>query len=233
MPDVGRLAFRIQLLAGASILLMLAVVAASAYIRASGGVDVQIARGVHRAAASSVALLVFALMAIAWRQSRLRAAAIVALVLMLGLAAVGWITGSTPPPAAAFFNQSGGFLLTALLAWIYGRVSAQFPASPDRKLAHAALVLTIVQAAFGGALAIYAPQASAGLLITHAVSGVATAATVAAFGWRYAACAALAPGIGVLSVVIPVAAVQTGHALAGTLVVAVAAYAQARAVKPA
>lgn len=229
MPNFNR----IRLAAGASILLMLTVVAASAYIRASRGIDVQVARGVHRAAASSVAVLVFALMAIAWRWPRSRTAAIVAVVLMLGLAAVGWMTGTAPPPAAAFFNQFGGFLLTALLAWIYGRASAQFPASPDRKLALAALVLAILQAAFGGTLAIYAPQASVGLLVAHAVSGVATAATVAALGWRYAACAALAPGIGVLSVVLPVATMQTGHALAGVLVLTVAAHAQARAAKPA
>ena len=126
MPDIGRIPFRIKALTGASILLMLMVVAASAYIRACDGIDVQIARGVHRVAASSVALLVFALVAFAWRQSRLRAAAMVALALTLGLAAVGWIMGIKPPPVAALFNQSGGILLTALLAWICGRASAQF-----------------------------------------------------------------------------------------------------------
>jgi len=233
MPDTGRITLRIKLLTGASILLMLVVVTASAYIRTSGGIDVQVARGVHRTAASSVALLAFALAAMAWKVSQLRAAAIGALALMLALSAVGWITGTAPPPAAAFFNQFGGFLLTALLAWIYGHASAQFPASPDRKHALAALVFAVLQAAFGGALAIYAPQASVGLLVAHAVSGVATAATVAALGWRYAACAALAPGIGVLSVVLPVAAVRTGHALAGVLVLAAAAYAQARGANPA
>jgi hypothetical protein len=225
MPNPARIRF----LTAASTLLMLAVVAASAYIRASGGIDVQIARGVHRATASSVALLVFALMALAWGQPRLRAAASVAFVLMLALSAVGWITGTTPPPAAAFFNQSGGLVLTALLAWIYGRAAAQTSAVPDRKLALAALALAGLQAAFGGTLAIYAPQASVALLISHAVTGVAAAAAVAALGWRCAACAALAPVLGVVSVVLPAAAAQAGHALAGALLLACAAHARATA----
>jgi hypothetical protein len=241
MPNAGRIGFRIKLFTGASTLLMLAVVAASAYIRVSGGIDVQMARGVHRATASSVALLVFALMALAWGQPRLRMAASVAFVLMLTLSAVGWITGTTPPPAAAFFNQSGGFLLTALLAWIFGRAAAPLdpeperkPAlvAPDRKLALAALVLAGLQAAFGGTLAIFAPQASVGVLIPHAAAGLAAAAAVAALGWRYAACAVLAPALGVLSVVLPASAAQAGHALAGALLLTAAAYAYARAAPP-
>ena len=234
MPNAGQSGFRIGLLACASTVLMLAVVAASAYIRASGGIDVQIARGVHRATASSVALLVFALMALAWGQPRLRVAASAAFVLMLALSAVGWITGTTPPPVAAFFNQSGGFLLTALLAWIYGRTvyglaAAPLAAGPDRKLALAALGLASLQAAFGGTLAIFAPQASVAVLIAHAAAGLAVAAAVAALGWRYAACAALAPTLGVISVVLPAAAAPAGHALAGALLLACAAHAHAHA----
>jgi hypothetical protein len=234
MPNTARIRF----LTGASALLMLAVVAASAYIRASGGTDVQFARGVHRATASSVALLVFALMALAWGQPRLRVAASGAFVLMLALSAVGWITGTTPPLGAAFFNQSGGLVLTALLAWIYGRATGQrsaasarklAPAAPDRKLALAALGLASLQAAFGGVLAVLARHASAGTLILHAAAGLAAAATVAALGWRYAACAALAPALGVVSVVLQASAAQAGHALAGALLLAAAAYAHARA----
>ena len=220
---------RIRFLTGASALLMLAVVAASAYIRTSSGVDVQIARGVHRATASSVALLVFALTALAWGQPRLRAAASVAFVLMLALSAVGWITGTTPPIAAAYFNQSGGLVLTALLAWICGRAAAPGWIAPDRKLALAALILASLQAAFGGALGIFVPQASVAVLILHAAAGLAVAATVAALGLRYAACAALAPAMGVVSVVLPAAAAQAGHALAGALLLACAAYAHALA----
>ena len=219
---------RIRFLAGASALLMLAVVAASAYIRASGGVDVQIARGAHRAAASSVALLVFALMALAWGHHRLRVAAGIAFVLMLALSAVGWITGTTPPPAAAIFNQSGGLVLTALLAWLYARAAARNPQATDRQLALAALVLASLQAAFGGTLAFYASQASVGLLIAHAACGVAAALAVAALGWRYAACAALAPVFGIVSATLPAAASQAGHALAGALLLAAAAHAHAR-----
>lgn len=220
---------RIRFLAGASALLMLAVVAASAYIRASGGVDVQIARGAHRAAASSVALLVFALMALAWSHPRLRVAAGMAFVLMLALSAVGWITGTTPPPAAAIFNQSGGLVLTALLAWLYGRAAARNPEATDRKLALAALVLAGLQAAFGGVLAFYATQTSVGMFIAHAVLGVAAALAVAALGWRYAACAALAPILGIVAAALPAATSQAGHALAGALLLAAVAHARARA----
>ena len=229
MSDAARSRSRIGLLAGASTVLMLAVVAASAYIRASGGIDVQIARGVHRATASSVALLVFALMALAWGQPRLRAAASAAFVLMLALSAIGWITGTTPPPAAAYFNQSGGLVITALLAWIYGRTTGHPPAAPDRKLALVALVFAGLQAAFGGALAVFAPQAAAGILILHAAAGLAAAAAVAALGWRYAACAALAPALGVFSTLLPAFALQASHALAAALLLAFAAYAHARA----
>ena len=229
MSNAGRVRFRISLLTGTSTLLMLVVVAASAYIRASGGIDVQIARGVHRATASSVALLVFALMALAWGLPRLRGPASVAFVLMLALSAVGWTTGTTPPPAAAFFNQSGGLVLTALLAWICGRATVRHSATPDRKLALAALVLAGLQAAFGGTLAIYAPHASVGVLVLHAAAGLAATAAVAALGWRYAACAALAPALGVVSVVLPASAAQAGHALAGALLLAAAAYAHALA----
>ena len=133
MPNAASSRSRIVLLAVASTVLMLVVVGASAYIRASGGIDVQFARGVHRATASSVALLVSALMALAWGQPGLRAAASVAFVLMLALSAVGWITGTTPPQAAAFFNQSGGLALTALLAWIYGRAAVPLADQAERR----------------------------------------------------------------------------------------------------
>jgi hypothetical protein len=224
MPSASRIRF----LAGAATLLMLAVVAASAYIRANGGNDVQIARGVHRATASSVALLVFALMALAWGRPGLRGVASVAFVLMLALSAVGWITGTTPPHAAALFNQSGGLVLTALLAWICGRAATQTTTALDQKLALAALSLAGLQAAFGGTLAIFAPQASVAVLIAHAAAGLAAAAAVAALGWRYAACAAFAPALGMVSVVLQASAAQAGHALAGALLLAAAGYAHAR-----
>lgn len=223
MPNAARIRF----LAGASALLMLAVVAASAYIRANSGIDVQVARGVHRATASSVALLVFALMVLAWRRPRLRGVASVAFVLMLALSAVGWITGTSPPLAAAFFNQAGGFALTALLAWITSCATARTTTAPDHRLAVAALGLVALQAAFGGMMAIFAPQASVGVLIAHSAAGLAAAAAVAALGWRYAVCAALAPALGMLSVVLQASAVQAGHALAGALLLAAAAYAHA------
>jgi hypothetical protein len=223
MPFPGR----IRLVAPASILLMLVVVAASAYIRTRGGIDIGFARGMHRLTASTVALLVCALLALAWRRRELRAAANAAFLLMLALSAVGWIAGTAPPPAAALFNQAGGLALTALLAWIHGRAAPPPAAAPDRRLALAALVLAGLQGGFGGTLAVFAPQASVGLLIAHAVAGIAAAAAVAALGWRYAGCAGLAPLLGVASLVLPVAAAQASHAMAGALLLACAAFAHA------
>jgi hypothetical protein len=224
MPNADRVRF----LAGASALLMLAVVAASADIRAGGGVDVQMARGVHRATASTVALLVFALAVLARKPPGLRAAASAAFVLMLALSAVGWAGGTDPGPAAAVFNQAGGLALTALLAGILGRASPPAGASPHAGLARAALLLAALQAAAGGALSVLLAQPPLVLLIAHAVAGIAVAAAVAALGARYAACALPAPLAGLASVLLPAAAAQAGHALAAALLLAAAAYAHGR-----
>jgi hypothetical protein len=223
MPFPGR----IRLVAAASILLMLVVVATSAYIRTHGGIDVGFARGMHRLTASTVALLVCALLALAWRRQELRAAASAAFVLMLALSAVGWLGGTNPVPAAALFNQAGGLALTALLAWIHGLAAPLPSATPDRRLALAALVFAALQGGFGGVLAVLAPQSSVIALVAHAAAGLATAAAVAALGWRYAACAALAPMAGVAALVLPASAAQAGHAAAGALLLACTAFAHA------
>lgn len=220
---------RIRLVAGASALLMLAVVAASAQIRAAAGLDaalVALPRGIHRIAASTVALLVATLLVLAWRRPRIRGGAVAAFVLMLALSAVGWAGGTAPGPAAAAFNQLGGIALTGLLAWILGAASAGADSRPNRRLAHAALLLAALQAAAGGLAAVLLAPAAPPLVVAHAAAGLAAAATVAALGARHAAIAALAPLAGVLALLHP--SLQASHALAAALLVAAAAHASGK-----
>ena len=227
-------------LAGLAAVLTLIVVAASAAIRLGaselGGAMV-IARGVHRAAASIAALLVVALFWRAWRFAHLRRAAAAALVLMLALSAVGWVTGTQPPPAAALFNQLGGVALAALLAWLAGRAgSGDGPAAPDRPLALAALLFASLQVAFGAALVLLGPPLTPVILIAHAVTGLAAATIGAALGARLGdrgaallACAALAPLAGMLAVLpAPAVVIQVGHAAAAALFAAAIALALGR-----
>lgn len=235
------------ILSGLGALLVLTVVAASAVIRLGGaelGDGVAVARGVHRAAASLAALLVLGLFFSALRKKTLRGTAFLAFALTLALSVVGWITGTNPPAAAALFNQLGGIALAALLAWLSGRaIPANAGIRTERPLALAALLFAALQAAFGGTLATLAPDAPVPLLLGHAVSGLAAAATVAALGLRFAAaglartglalaaCAVLAPAAGALSVLpAGIFALQAGHALAAALLLAAAAHAQARTV---
>lgn len=211
-------------LAGISLLLMLAVLGASAQIRAGPAPEALAAlRAAHRLCASTAALLVTALAVLAWRVPRLRAAGALAFLLMLALSAVGWIAGTAPPPVAAFFNQFGGLALAALLALLWARARENSP-SPD-PLARAALVLVPAQAAFGSALAAFAPAASPLVLVLHAAAGLAAAAAVAALRSGPAlACALLAPAAGLAAALPGMAATApTLHALSAALLLAAAA----------
>jgi hypothetical protein len=217
-------------LAGLAALLTLVVVAASAVIRLGAselGASMAIARGVHRAAASLAALLVLALFWRALRIAEMRRAAAIAFVLMLALSAVGWATGTQPPPAAALFNQLGGIALAALLAWLAGR-AAGGEAIDERPLARAALLFVSLQVVFGAALVQLGPPLPVALVVAHAVSGLAAAAVGAALGVRLPArgavllaAAARAPLAGVLSA-LPAPAIvnQAGHAAVAALLLA-------------
>ena len=233
MRAVGRLA-------GLAAILTLVVVAASAVIRLGAdelGDSMAMVRGVHRAAASLAALLVVLLFWRALRFSELRRAASIALVLMLALSAVGWATGTRPPPAAALFNQLGGVALAALLAWLAGRAAKSAgDAAPDPALALAALLLASLQVVFGAALVMLGAPVAPVLLVAHAVSGLAAAATGAALGARLFAfgdarrgaalvlCAAFTPLAGSLAVLpAPAILVQVGHAAAAALLVSAVA----------
>lgn len=234
MRAVGRFA-------GVAALLTLVVVAASATIRLGAdslGGGLVAARGVHRAAASTAALLVVIVFWRALRLSALRRAASVALVLMLSLSTVGWVTGTQPPPAAALFNQLGGVTLAGLLAWLAGRAASDGRFShSDRPLALAALLFASLQIAFGGTLVLLGLPGVV-LFIAHAVLGLAAAAASAALGTRVAIaadakrgaaillCAALVPVAGILSVLpAPGLAILVGHAAAAALLLAIVAHA--------
>jgi hypothetical protein len=237
-PDVHRQHARMRdvsragLFAAVSAALMLVVVSASALIRARGaaGFDVQPERTAHRIAASTVALLVIALAVLAWRVPRLRRVAAAAFVLMIALSAVGWITGTTPPPPAAFFNQFGGLALTAMLAWSWTRASWAAGPAADAPLAATAIVLGGAQAAFGAGIAAFAAAPPPAVLIAHAAFGLAAAALVAALRHpAFVACAAFAAAAGVFTTLPGTHALApVAHALSAALVLSAAAAAHGR-----
>ena len=233
-------------LAGVAALAVLPVVAASVTIRLGAselGEAIAIVRGVHRAAASLAALLVFVLSALALRRREIRAPTIAAFVLTVLLSIVGWVTGTDPPRPAAAFNQLGGIALAALLAWLYGRAgAAPIQASGERPLAAAAVLFAGLQAAYGGTLATFFPDpAPVPFLLAHAALGLAAAATLAALGVRIAAagfaalglalvaCAALAPVAGTFAALAAAPlAFRVGHAFAAALLLAAATHGHAR-----
>jgi len=236
---------RTERIAGLAAFLTLVVVAASAAIRLAAealGDDLVRVRGVHRIAASLAAILVIAVFVAALRHRRSRPAASAALVLMLALSAVGWATGTQPPPAAALFNQLGGVALAALLAWLAGRASTGPSGTEvDRSLAMTALLFAAMQIVFGALLVLLGPPLAIALVVAHAVLGLTAAAGGAALGvsvWRTGdgrrgagllLCAALAPLAGVAVVLpAPAIAIQVGHAAAGALLLVAVAHAHGR-----
>lgn len=221
----------VTLVAGISVVLMLVVLAASAWIRAAGAdSELRVVRAVHRIAASSLALLLSALAWLAWRRRRVVGAAAVAFALMLALSVVGWVAGTAPPAPAAFFNQAGGLALTALLAWILAR--APKACTPhDDTLRATALALAVVQGAFGAAIAAFVRDPPVFVLILHAASGLAASALVAALGGALARAGALvAPLAGMAAVFAPATPfAPVAHALSAGLLLAAAGAAPRRA----
>lgn len=220
-------------LAGTSLLLMLVVLGASAQIRAGPAPEALAAlRATHRTCASTVALMLTVLAVLAWRAPGLRAAGAGAFILMLALSAVGWAAGTAPPPAAAFFNQFGGLALAALLALLWARACAAGaePGPAPGPLSTVALLFALAQAAFGGVLAAFAPDAPPLVVTLHAAAGLAACAVVAALRNAPAlACALLAPLTGAAAAM-PVMANITpaAHAISAALLLAAAGAAQGR-----
>ncbi len=125
--------------------------------------SMRVVRIVHRVAASSVTLLVVALVVIAWKRKPVhrptRTLATVAAVVVVGLAVLGVGTPDPRLPAVPMANLLGGYLLLALLSAAYvasrnvsGPAATATPGRPDalRTLALTVLVVAFVQAALGG-----------------------------------------------------------------------------------
>jgi len=232
-------------LAAAGWALMLAVLAASAYIRMSPapGADVELVRGVHRASASLAGLAVLLLAGWALWRRHLVPGALAALALIVFLAALGRATGSAPPPYAALGNLAGGVALAALLAWTFGRSQAPWQAAgPQRRLALGVLAAAAAQTAFGGWLATCVPVEPPSIVPwVHAATGVAAAALAAWLGVRLAraglartgvalivlAALALAAGVASLLLELPVLALLA-HPLATALLLSALAQLAAR-----
>ena len=242
-----------SVLAGAALLLVLAVIAASAYVRlgnaqvpAASESTIEAARSIRRGAGSlaAVGVAALALGAGIVRTNRgiLGPAAAGALALTIALAVVGFATGIQPPRWAAYANQLGGVLLAGVLAWLSGRAGRHLSANAgDRRLAAAALVLCMLQVAFGGAIATSTRDPSAALLILHAVVGVAAACCAAALAvclsgknasalsLALAACVIAVPLIGLaLTLASMSVAAQVAHAISGAVLLACVAFAAGR-----
>jgi cytochrome c oxidase assembly protein subunit 15 len=200
-----------RVLVAGALLLMLAITTSSATIRlslaglgctdwpacfeaarAAGGaaVDVDVARGVHRIAASLAGVWVLAMAVLMWSDTKARGvrAALVGLVaLAAGLAVLGVATPS-PWPAVTLGNLLGGFAMVGLAAWLGGALAAgRTRAAPfaigdgrgARQLLGVALAAVFVQAALGALLG-----AHGGASACASLPGCGEAAATAPLDWR-------------------------------------------------
>ncbi len=170
-------------IAGAALLLIAAVVVISAAIRLGQIAQPPISasallalRGAHRVSASLDALAVFALAWLAWRTRAARPsfarAALVALVLTLGLSALGVVGGTSPGPRIALGNLLGGLALAGCLAWALGLLGRGAPGGAPSRLASAALVLAVAQCVLGGWIALFVAELWSWPLAIHVLLGV-------------------------------------------------------------
>lgn len=168
-------------LAAISVVLTLAVVVASAYLRHSQvgpscepwpqcqaredaaraeavpGDFVNGARIVHRLSATAVAAAIVGLLLVAWTQRpiwlREALVATAALIVAAALAVLGALAGGSKSPAVVLANLLGGYLLLTLVATALAfAVAARAPSLRIRTLALASLVAAFVVAAIGGAI---------------------------------------------------------------------------------
>lgn len=143
-------------------------------------------RGTHRVAASTVLVMIGALLVLAWRRPRdgvAAAHALTLLVLALGLALLGIVTPGSRAAAVLLGNLLGGLLMLAL-AWrlLRGLQGAPAVSGPLAAAALAGLLVWLVQAALGAA-------AGGGLTAAPPVAHVALAlvALPLAFGVGWSA----------------------------------------------
>lgn len=233
-------------LAGTTLLLVLAVIAASAFVRlasaqapSGSATAIDAARTIRKSAgsvaAAGIAALAIGAASVRATRGMLGAAAGGALALMLMLSLVGLATGIQPPRWAAYANQFGGVLLAGVLGWLSGRAATGSDAvAGDRRLARAALALCVLQAAFGGWIATSTRDPSGTMVILHAAIGMAAACSAAALAIRLSgflraallACILSVPFIGLASALasMPVF-LQVAHALLGAALLACVAFA--------
>jgi hypothetical protein len=171
---------RLPCVAGSAFWLMVVVTLASAFLRlaeeaAVGGLAVDLARGLHRVAATAALLVAIAVAVLGWDRFRplgaSRAAAAALVVLGIGLAFLGRFTPSAHP-LVAFGNPLGGLAMTALAWWLW-RASAPRAA----RAAPAVAGWILLAAAFGvvAALVRWPPGLGFGLAL-QVLATVAVAA---------------------------------------------------------
>ncbi len=252
MAEQGRLAR----LAGAALLLVAVVVVVSAAIRLGqiahpplSAAALLALRAAHRISASLDALAVFALAWFAWRarlrQPSLLRPALVALVLTLGLSALGVVGGKTPGAEIALGNLLGGLTLAASLAWGLGALRrdrpGMAPSRPRLPVAGAAPALAAAQCLLGGWIALIATKLWSWPLAFHVLLGTLLALGAlrigAALGSRAERGAALtllvpalaAPAAGAVTALLDAPfAVALAHAAAAAALLVALAYARAR-----
>ncbi len=142
-------------LALAGFVLVLTIVASSAFIRLSAGVPeasvaaIEAARIAHRVSASIAGILVLLVAGLVLTRDRIRlpdgALAVVTLVVMLALAWIGRYSGPDAPAAVLVSNLIGGLTLSSLLWAVAARQStADAPAAPAPRAALAFVTLFVV-----------------------------------------------------------------------------------------
>ncbi|MEZ5728257.1 MAG: COX15/CtaA family protein [Burkholderiaceae bacterium] len=178
-----------RLLVGTVLVLLVLIVASSAYLRlGSNGLGCSpwpqcyashvsgtgaaadatstatgIARSLHRLSASSVGILIVAMLFVSWRSlstSAMRGAAVLLVLLTLALAMLGVATPSKLP-AVTIGNLLGGMAMLGCAGWLFAALGSNpgdtssrgsDGSSRDRALAVLALVLVMAQTALGGLL---------------------------------------------------------------------------------
>ena len=214
-----------KVVAAASLVLVLAVILASAAIRLSEGdlgAWLPLIRGVHRFSASAATLGIAVLAWVAWRRGR-RAHAAALVLLTAFLSVLGAATGVAPPAPAQAANLLGGLALAALLASFFGgRVHAPF------------MALVAVQALLGAWVSIFAAELWTAALFAHVLLGLALAGAaawaavhlahpVARFAGLALAAAVPASGATAALLGLPLAATLAHSAAVATFVTAAAA----------
>ncbi len=194
---------RVRALAAAGVVLVLVVVLASAALRqgaeAFSPAVLSALRAVHRAAASLEALVVLALLWLAWR-SRL-VLAIAGITLLLSV--VGVLAGRNPPAAAALANLLGGLALAGCFAALVRETTQREDESPVLTLLVAGVVAA--QCVLGALVAIVVKDFLSLTFLIHALVGMVLCAYLA---WR--ALRVDAPAVRLSLVLLAVAAPAAG-----------------------